>query len=143
MQSNIDNKGVNSEFDYKYSMDNSGVKIKGSLFKDFEKESNIRGIALEEIYDNNVSGYQVSVDYSQKLLQFRKGLWNPNIFMDNIYGSLFVDYTDIDIISDKVAYGYELSCEIGTLNRLKLVPKLGISYSGREIEPFWDFKISF
>ncbi|MCK8823721.1 hypothetical protein [Fuchsiella alkaliacetigena] len=138
-QYNIANDGYNSEFNYKYLREESSLIFKGSYFENFDKDKQLRGFAPSTIEE--AQGHTLSVDYIHKLFELRKGAWNPNFFIADVYGSLFVDYADFD--SESVAYGYELLFEAGAGNWLYLVPKLGVSYSEGEARPYLGVKMEF
>ncbi|PRX27442.1 hypothetical protein BX659_11631 [Orenia metallireducens] len=130
LQNNVNNNGVNSEVSYSYLMDNSSIVLKGSKFKDFEKDDNIRGFSFDDI-DN---GYQLNAEYIHKLFEVRDGLWNPNVFIGDIYGSIFVDYfNDDDLDVD----------EAGMANYLYIIPVVGISMTDDETKVYSGVKMEF
>ncbi|MTI59661.1 MAG: hypothetical protein FH762_06670 [Firmicutes bacterium] len=138
LQTNVNSDGVNSELNYSYLFDNSSIIFKGSNFEDFEKDANIRGFDFDD-FDN---GYQASIEYLYKLAEIKKGLWNPNIFIGDMYASVFVDYlNDTDLNNDEIAYGYELSFELGMAHQIHFVPMVGVAVSDDDTEEYLGFKI--
>ncbi|QTL99066.1 hypothetical protein GM661_14415 [Iocasia frigidifontis] len=138
LQTNVNSDGVNSELNYSYLFDNSSIIFQGSKFEDFEKDADIRGFDFDD-FDN---GYQGSLEYLYKLAEIKKGLWNPNIFIGDIYASVFVDYfNDTDLDNEESAYGYELSFEIGMAQQIHFVPMIGVAVSDDDTEKYLGFKI--
>lgn len=69
-------------------------------------------------------------EYSHHLLSMRKGLWNPNIYLEDVYATVFYDFGVVDRGDSYYAVGCEIKVEtkIG-FGFLNLVPKLGIAYT--------------
>lgn len=95
----------------------------------------IRG---DEMYAN--TGGKLTLEYSHPLLKIRSGLWNPNIYFEDLCGQIFFDYG----ISEGGEYiwstGVELKLETGlALGFLKLAPSGGIAVNkDSEIKFIWS-----
>jgi len=68
LEGDVKNQGINSEVVYKYKLNNSGLKITGSRFNNFDKRDNLRGLE----FDSEDNGYQLSTEYAYKLLELKK-----------------------------------------------------------------------
>ncbi|GAB6098633.1 hypothetical protein JCM16358_05120 [Halanaerocella petrolearia] len=137
LESDIINNGYNSQVTYQYLLDNGSLRFQGSRFNNFDQTRDLRGYELTTY--EQATGYQVGADYVHKLLEVREGFWNPNLFVGDVYGDLFIEHSSIE--EERTVYGYEVSGEVGTAFYLHLVPKLGISFT--EDEPRGYFKIDF
>jgi hypothetical protein len=79
-------------------------------------------------------------EYSHSLLRFRKGLWNPNIYFEDIFGSIFFDYGVTCNGESYYSAGCELKLEakIG-FGYLQFVPKLGFAITkDRQAKVFFE-----
>ena len=86
------------------------------------------------------SGYKYNIDFNSKLLEIRKGSWNPNLFIGDIYGKIFLDYNYSDSISyQKISGGGELIIESGIGNWIHFAPRIGISISENERKFYLGF----
>ncbi|WP_408956546.1 hypothetical protein [Natroniella sp. ANB-PHB2] len=146
LQSKLKSDGVNAQLVYQYLFDNSSLVMRGSSFEQFSKNNNLRGFdsKYEKYYKDDASGFQLGIEYIHKLAELRKGSWNPNLFVGDLYGSLFVDYANLDELeSEQIAYGYQLAVESGLGNWFYAVPKLGISISERERSLYFGVDTAF
>jgi hypothetical protein len=129
---------TNTRFDYRYIFNNSSLAFKAKRYDNFDGKESIRSFDMAEA-DN---GYQLSGDYIHKLIEVRNGLWSPNIFFGDIYGSVFIDYThELEGDNYDLSGGYEFLVEMGTFNYLSLIPRLGITTDGKEVKGYLGFKI--
>ena len=71
----------------------------------------------------------------------RYGLWNPNIFIGDIYGGPFVELLDMNQAISSI--GYEVQFEAGMGFWINFVPKIGITYANQETRGYYSFGISF
>jgi hypothetical protein len=70
----------------------------------------------------------VSTEYVHRLCKLRKGLWNPNVYFEDLYWTVFADYA----LDDKGTAYYSLGCELkleakAGFGFIQLVPKIGIA----------------
>jgi hypothetical protein len=85
-------------------------------------------------------GLVLKTEYSHALLKFRKGLWNPNIYFEDIFGSIFFDYGVTYNGESYYSVGCELKLEakIG-FGYLQFVPKLGFAITkDRQAKVFFE-----
>jgi len=142
LQQYLNQQGTNGRVSYKYNFDNSGVKINGSRYADFESEDKLRVSKTE--FATGDDGYQVSEEYSHKLLELRKGWWKQQLFIGDIYGNQFIEYAyNLDSEVDKTAYGYQLLGEVYWWKWLPLTIKLSTAYSDGDFNSNWGVKVSF
>ncbi len=86
-------------------------------------------------------GYHLRAEYLTRLLSVGRGSWNPNIFLGDIYGGLFVDY--LDLAEQQLSGGAKIELEVGTGNAFHLVPGLGITRTRDSWQPFVGLEIGF
>lgn len=74
-------------------------------------------------------GGVASFEYSFPLLRIRKGLWNPNIYFEDVGITLFTDLAFAEEHPSQISGGIELQLETSALflDALRLIPTLGIS----------------
>lgn len=63
-------------------------------------------------------GFKIQIEYSHLLFPLRWGLWNPNIFCEDIFAAVFFDYGRAHDGNDAFAFGIEVRPEL----------KLGFGY---------------
>lgn len=90
-----------------------------------------------EIPDFSIRGYDtiesrraliLSTEYVHRLCPLRKGLWNPNVYVEDLYWAVFVDYAWTEEGTTYYSVGCELRLEAKAgFGFLQLVPKLGIA----------------
>jgi hypothetical protein len=142
LQQYLNQQGTNGRVTYKYKLDNSGIKINGSRYVDFEREDNLRVSKIE--FATGDDGYQVSEEYTHKLLELRKGWWKQKLFIGDIYGNQFIEYAYNSASEvDKAAYGYQLLGELYWWKSLPLTIKLSTAYSDGDFKSNWGVKVSF
>jgi hypothetical protein len=75
----------------------------------------------------------LSTEYVHRLCQLRKGLWNPNVYVEDLYWVIFADYawTEEGITHYSVGCELRLEAKAG-FGFLQLVPKLGIALTESE-----------
>lgn len=88
------------------------------------EELQIRG--YDELKSNK--WLAVSLEYSRPLLKIRKGIWNPNLFFEDLCLSLF---TDAAFSEEETHFsgGVELQQETGAFFWVKFAPTLGLAYN--------------
>ena len=125
------------EGNYTYYISDSKMTVGFERYNGLKKSADLR----EFIPNIPIkSGYKYNLDYSSKLLEIRKGSWNPNFFLGDIYGKTFLDYNQAELLDyKKLSGGGELIFEIGIGNWINFAPRLGISVSGNERKFYLGF----
>ncbi|MBU0568134.1 hypothetical protein KJ693_01920, partial [bacterium] len=131
--STIDREAVEAEiFLERYIKDSQiGLELSGIYDPDEieEQETSIRG------YDRSIKGDKlaaVSLEYSRPLLKIRKGLWNPNLFFEDLCLTLFTEAAFSEE-ETQLSGGVELRQEAGAFfSFFRFVPTLGISFNKEE-----------
>ena len=122
---------------YNYYLSNSKLSLGLERYDGLKKPTDIREI-IPDIYFK--SGYKYSIGYNSKLFEIRKGSWNPNLFIGDIYGKIFLDYNHSDSLDyKKLSAGGEFIFESGIGNWIHLAPRLGISISENERKFYFGF----
>jgi hypothetical protein len=81
----------------------------------------------------------MTVEYGHRLLKLRGGLWNPNIYFEDLFWAVFTDFAWTDNGTTYYSAGAELRLETKTgFGFLQVVPRLGIAVTKAE-----DFKVFF
>lgn len=140
VQADVNDAGVNNELTYAYLSENSSFVTEGTYFSDFETNLYLGGFEFDELED----GYYWSGQYNHKLAEIRAGMWNPNVFIGDIYGSFYLDYVkeeQLDFAEE--VYGAELSLEVGMANMVHVVPKIGVSVCDDKVKEYLSLKLNF
>jgi hypothetical protein len=130
-------KGVKGEFGYMYSLDQSSVELKGSVFFHYPTIPNLRGISVFSAD----TGAEVSADYTFKIAEIRKGFWYSTLYLADMYGGIFVDYTTLE--DGQFSYGAEVAAEVGMGYWSTMVPKVGFAVSDGRITSHLIFGVGF
>jgi hypothetical protein len=87
------------------------------------------------------SGGRLSLGFSRPILKLRWGLWNPNIFFEDLCGGLFFDYAR-SARKEIYSVGMLLNLETGlALGLVRIAPGVGLAItSEKEIEVFFDIQ---
>jgi hypothetical protein len=73
-------------------------------------------------------GIVLRTEYSHLLLKIRQGLWNPNIFFEDLYVTLFFDYGFIHNQNSFYSFGGEFKLEVKTgFGFIQFYPKVGLA----------------
>ncbi|MEO0096244.1 MAG: hypothetical protein ABIL66_10195 [candidate division WOR-3 bacterium] len=96
---------------------------------------------------NSVHAYQAvmfTAEYSHLLFKLRKGFWNPNIYLEDLFWTVFFDYSILPEKDNYYSFGMEVSLETKMcFNFLQLLPRIGIAINrDRQIKPILDIGIS-
>ena len=78
------------------------------------------------------SGTKLSLEFSRPIVKIRWGLWNPNLFFEDICGGVFTDFarTETETI---YSAGAILKLETGlALGLLKFAPRIGIAITNKK-----------
>jgi hypothetical protein len=100
-----------------------------------------------EVPDFSIRGYDViksqraivmSTEYGHRLCRLRRGLWNPNVYFEDLYWTVFADYAWTEEGTTYYSVGAELRLEAKTgFGFLQLVPRVGIALTNsRKIQIF-------
>ena len=92
--------------------------------------------------DFSIRGYEdiqstralvLTAEYTHRLCQLRKGLWNPNLYFEDLYWAVFADYAWTEIGTTYYSVGCELRLEAKAgFGFLQLMPKVGIALTKSE-----------
>ena len=138
LETDLEDFSYNTRFNYSYLLNNGRINFSSSLFDGINQP-------LDEREFSNLasvnSGINLSLDYTHRLFELRKGLWNPNIFLADVYGNAFVDGYLAD---DNLSAGYEVLFEVGAGNKAYFVPKVGFAVSDElNRNYYYGFNVSF
>jgi len=76
------------------------------------------------------SGLVLRTEYSHSILSLRMGLWNPNIYLEDLYVTVFYDLGIVNEGDSYYAVGCELKLETKTgFGFLNLVPTIGFAFT--------------
>ena len=71
-----------------------------------------------------------TAEYGRRLCKIRWGLWNPNLYFEDLHWTLFTDFSVVDGGEAYYSTGCELKLETKTgFGFLQLVPKLGVAFT--------------
>jgi hypothetical protein len=62
-----------------------------------------------------VNGIMLSAEYTKLLWHVREGFWNPNVYIEDIFGSLFVDAVFPEDAETQYSVGAEIHVEMKAL----------------------------
>lgn len=69
-----------------------------------------------------------AVEYSHRLVKLRRGAWNPNLYVEDLFWTVFADFAWADDGTIYYSAGVELKVETKTgFGFVQLVPKLGVA----------------
>lgn len=139
LQGNVSNDGINTELTYRFAMNKSGITVKASGFSKFDEATEVRGLGY--IGQANASGASLKLDYTSRLFTVNKGIWSSNMYLADIYGSVFTDLTTLD--KGHFSVGGEMLFETGLNYSANLVPVIGLSYTDQGFKPFFRVKADF
>jgi hypothetical protein len=126
------------------TLNRQGIKV-NTYLKQYIKSSQI-GFRLNGVYDPDnpeeealdIRGYAdsiksnkgatISLEYSRPLLKIRKGIWNPNIFFEDLCLSIFSDAA-FSKGERRFSVGVELQQEAGIFFWLNFVSTIGLAYN--------------
>ena len=149
--------GINKNFSHRLNWDRDSQRnVIGASF-DYERlfarnhrlDFSGRIDFIETESDSRVNEYILyggEVDYKHRLLEVKKGLWNPNLFLADIYGEGRIRFRDGVALSNveidsRLNYEYYLLAELGLGMHLNLYPKVGFKVRNGELEP--DYELNF
>ena len=73
-------------------------------------------------------GLTVTVEYGRGLLRLRRGLWNPNLYFEDLFWTVFADLVWADAGATHFSVGLELRLEAKTgFGFIQFVPRAGIA----------------
>jgi len=84
-------------------------------------------------------GIIANIVYSHHLLSLRKGLWNPNIYLEDLFGAIFIDYGIDQNGETYYSAGCEFSVELkAAFGYLRFIPKVGVAVNkNRDISVYF------
>jgi len=139
LQNDWSDGGINASLSHTYLLDEGSLSSSINLFADFDKTRYVRGFPAVSV--KNTTGYFVGLQCLRRIPKVRYGLWNPNIFIGDIYGGPFVELLDMNQAISSI--GYEVQFEAGMGFWINFVPKIGITYANQETRGYYSFGISF
>lgn len=125
-----------TELDYTNLRESGRIKLGGKYISGFDLNRNPR---LPDY--SGERGYHISAEYLNRLISVQQGSWNPNIFLGDIYGGLFIDYLNLD--EEQISGGGKIELELGTANAFHTVPQLGIARTKDSWQPFVGMEVTF
>lgn len=138
LQGDVNSYDYKGQLGYRYLLNKGSIGLRGGYFAGLERGQDVREFELEGDKSN---GNQISLEYTHKLFELRKGLWNPNLFVGDVYGNAFVDYLNFD--EEQLSGGYELLFEMGAANWFHFVPRVGISFKESNFKPYFGLETRF
>lgn len=70
----------------------------------------------------------VTAEYGHRLLGVRRGLWNPNVYLEDLFWTVFADFAWTDAGAAYYSAGVEMRLEVKAgFGFVQLVPKLGLA----------------
>lgn len=70
----------------------------------------------------------VTAEYGHCLLRLRRGLWNPSVYLEDLFWSVFADFAWTDVGATYYSAGIEMKLEVKAgFGFVRLVPKLGLA----------------
>jgi len=129
--------GTKNRLNYQFVLSNASINVGAQYADRFDITQTLRGFSRTKF--TQATGSTVSIDLIHKLFKYRDGLHSPNVFIADIYGSLFIDY--VSLPRDSIAYGYELQAETGVAMRVPLILKFGYATKEGEHAVFFGFTI--
>ncbi|MEO0184799.1 MAG: hypothetical protein ABIL20_03270 [candidate division WOR-3 bacterium] len=93
---------------------------------------------------NSHKGIVFRAEYSHRLLKIRKGLWNPNIYFEDVFGTLFFDYAFDENKKNYLSLGLEIGTETKVcFGFVQIFPRAGVAINrNKEISFFAGFNAS-
>ncbi len=85
-----------------------------------------------------------TAEYSHSLIKLRKGLWNPNIYLEDLFWTVFFDYAILPEKHNCYSLGVEISLETKMcFGFIEFLPQIGVVINGnREIKAILNVKSS-
>jgi hypothetical protein len=98
-------------------------------------EFSIRGYDLVESRRASFA----NLEYSHRLCKVRWGLWNPSVYFEDMYWTVFGDYLDTQEAAPYYSFGCELGLEVKAgFGFVQLFPKIGVAVTKNN-----EFKVFF
>ncbi len=73
-------------------------------------------------------GILFNIEYSHRLLKLRKGLWNPNIYFEDLFAIIFFNYAVTQNGEKYYSTGFEMALESKScFGFIQIIPKVGIA----------------
>ncbi len=136
LQGGIMERSFSGEFSYTRLFNSGRFSLQGKYTSDIEISPGLRATHLE-----SEDGYHIGGEYIRRLFSIRKGSWNPNLFLGDLYGGVFLNYYSLS--EEDISGGLELQMETGAANSFYFVPRLGLTFSEQSIRPYLGIEVSF
>ena len=137
-QTDVVDGGFSFDAGNRFLYGQGSVNLNIAGYRDFERIRSVRGL-VRSTY-NNTSGYEADLLLQHRLLPIQNGLWNPNVFVGDVYGGPFVQYSNTN--TNVTAYGLELGAEVGLGFWINFVPRGGISIIDGQKNYYFNLNIS-
>lgn len=140
-RSTLDRSGQFASISGQWTLQNSRVRSTITLFSDLNNPDslNIQIRGADPL--TALQGYVLRAEYSHCLLSIRWGLWNPNIYCEDLFAAFFFDYGRKSNNIDAYSIGIELRPEFKAgFGYIQFSPRIGCAYTHQN-EISWFFRI--
>ncbi|MFW6022396.1 MAG: TolB family protein [Halanaerobiaceae bacterium] len=133
--------GIMGSLDYNYNLPSGNIKLSYLRTEDYPILEKVRGYSGGRITPDD--GYYLSGELTNRLAKIRKGIWNPNVFIGDLYGTVYYDHYNFQEETD--VYGFEFVLENQSAIYLRSVTHMGIAYDyqAEEVKPYISLNTSF
>lgn len=121
---------------YLYSFHNGNIYLNSIYYNNESPDSDfLRGYDIDEDIEMDGEVLFTKLEFNHKIFKFRKGIYNPNIYINDIFGKLFIE--NVNSLENKTAYGMELLFEVSTGYQWSFTYVLGAVFNENE-EKFYN-----
>ena len=126
--SSIDRTAVILKISARKYVKGGELKLKGECINDPDKPDSV-GLKIRGYGPlHTKAGGIFTIEYAHPLLKIRKGLWNPNVFFEDLCGTVFTDIAFSREAKYNLSFGMELKLETGLmLGFIRFAPKIGVA----------------
>jgi hypothetical protein len=138
-QSEIDRTAQIASVQFKQIIFDGELRFLNVLFNDPEEPDtpsiSIRGDASLTAF----RGWKSTAEYSHRLLKLRWGLWDPNVYVEDLFATAFFDYGLSSTVENIYSAGVELKLETRAgFGAMQFVPAVGVAVTKeRDIVPYF------
>lgn len=128
LKSSVDRIGFFCSTGLNYLLFNGELNTKLSGFSDPQNpdSTNILLRGYEPIFTQKAMLFKT--EYSHQLLKLRKGLWSPNIYVEDLFGIIFFDYAITQHSEKYYSTGVQMALELKScFGFIKIIPKVGLA----------------
>ena len=116
--------------------------MNGDIFENYDNDMSLRVFDVNSTIVKNRS-YRGSVNMMRPLLKVRRGVLNPNVYINDLFVNGFVDYLELYSDKKRVVSGVEILGEVNVAYNISVVPKFGVGFYEGEYELFSSFIMRF